>query len=225
MCAYIHIFHQKSLMWVKIKLKQDIQSFDLIHMDHSTWTKSILDIQNDILKGADGSQIIIGKASLYETLSCNTKVHNYKYINNKEDAQYCIFHDINNEEKNTMKNTQRKKKIFNCFKWSDTSKDSIMDLFLSCFNAEICQNIIWLIVSLMIIHNSLLLVVASLFLCLLKSSTINFLKTYKNRNKRWFILAIQEHKTRTIRKVEIISHRISKQQTSCGIPFWPSRPK
>ena len=75
MCAYIHIFNQKSLMWVKIKLKQDIQSFDLIHMDHSTWTKSILDIRNDILKGADGSQIIIGKASLYETLSCNTKVH------------------------------------------------------------------------------------------------------------------------------------------------------
>lgn len=188
MCAYIHIFHQKSLMWVKIKLKQDIQSFDLIHMDHnvlanSTWTKPILDIRNDILKGADGSQITIGKASLYETLSCNTKVHNYKYINNKEDEQYCIFHDTNNEEKNTMKNTQRKKKIFNCFKWSDTSKDSIMDLFLSCFNAEICQNIIWLIVALMIIHNSPLLVVASLFLCFLKSSTINFWKHTKTETR------------------------------------------
>lgn len=115
MCAYIHIFHQKSLMWVKIKLKQDIQSFDLIHMDHnvlanSTWTKPILDIRNNILKGADGSQITIGKASLYETLSCNTKVHNYKYINNKEDEQYCIFHDTNNEEKITMKNTQKEKR-------------------------------------------------------------------------------------------------------------------
>ena len=115
MCAYIHIFHQKSLMWVKIKLKQDIQSFDLIHMDHnvpanSTWTKPILDIRNDILKGADGSQITIGKASLYETLSCNTKVHNYKYINNKEDEQYCIFHDTNNEEKNTMKITHKEKR-------------------------------------------------------------------------------------------------------------------
>ena len=78
--------------------------------------KPILGIRNDILKGADGSQITTGKASLYKILSCNTKVHNYKYINNKEDEQYCIFHGTNNEEKNTMKNTQRKKKIFNCFK-------------------------------------------------------------------------------------------------------------
>ena len=121
MYAYIHIFHQKSLMWVKIKLKQDIQSFDLIHMDHnvhanSTSMKPILDIRNDILKGANGSQITTGKASLYEILSCNAKVHYYKYINNKEDEQCCIFHDTNNEGKNTTKNTHTKKKIFNCFK-------------------------------------------------------------------------------------------------------------
>ena len=114
MCVYIHIFHQKSLMWVKIKLKQDIQSFDLIHMDHnvlanSTWTKPILDIQNDILKGADGSQITTGKASLYETLSCNTKVHNYKYINNKEDEQYCISMTLIMKKKTQWKIHTKKK--------------------------------------------------------------------------------------------------------------------
>lgn len=112
-------------------------------LGNSTSTKPILDIRNAILKGANGSKITTGKVSLYGTLSCNTKVQNYKYISNKEDEeQYHIFHDTNNffyeknynckmvssgfeletltqimknHKKGYEKNTKRNKKILNCF--------------------------------------------------------------------------------------------------------------